>query len=254
MIGVASALFGKTGCLWVSGAAGIYTISQIFTSWLMILQIVTVFAGLILGFLITEAKNYKETKETAWGIVFLLVIAAGYFYVKSDSNVAKNPAQVTAPAVPVSVQSNSSILAQADEAEKRKMEALIVELETKYPVLNEKSSQYNQQIVDEALSRQRVYIQQGQSGSNALQMAVIDMVRENTTTSTQNNPAATPAVNNQAQYLMEAMERKNGHVISGTKEANQYQRALSGDFSAYRSTDCIYKTVMTEVEIARCRR
>lgn len=98
-----------------------------------------------------------------------------------------SPTQNAAQVALVSAQSKPPMPENAGDAEKRKMDALISELEIKYPVLNEKSSQYNQKIVDEALSRQRAYIRQGQSGSNALQMAVDDMVRENVAVPTQNH-------------------------------------------------------------------
>lgn len=64
----------------------------------------------------------------------------------------------------------------------------------------------------------------------------------------------------QFKAAMIAMERKNGHVITGTKEASQFQRMLNGDFSDDQRhivdsgpTKCAVKPVMTDEDIARCK-
>lgn len=251
---LSSLLFSKMGCILSSGLAALCTVYMIFTSWLMILQLATVVIGFALGAAITESPNHSDNRKTAWlwivaGVIVILWLA-NKDQLSNQQRMAKSPIQ----SAPVNQLKNLPIPAHADDTEKQKLDALISNLEIKYPVLNVKSSQYNQRTVDEVLSRQLAYIQQGQSDSNALQMAVDDMVHQNAAASTQNNLPAIPVVNNQAQAVMDAMERKNGHVISGTKEASQYQRALSGDFSAYGSPKCIYKAVMTDDEIARCRR
>jgi TPR repeat protein len=72
----------------------------------------------------------------------------------------------------------SALLAKAptpQDVENQKLDAVIADLEVRYPVLNDKSPKFNQKIVDEVLVRQKAYIAQGQQPSNALQMAVEDM-------------------------------------------------------------------------------
>lgn len=74
-------------------------------------------------------------------------------------------------------QAQAEAKAQADAIETKKVDALIAELQAKYPVLNDNSPQFNQKVVDEVLARQKAYIDQGKSVSNALQLAIDDMTR-----------------------------------------------------------------------------
>lgn len=67
--------------------------------------------------------------------------------------------------------------AQATAVENKKLDALIADIEARYPVLNKTSPKYNQKIVEELVSIQKAYIAKGQPPSNALQMAVQDMTQ-----------------------------------------------------------------------------
>ena len=61
--------------------------------------------------------------------------------------------------------------------ESRRVEEAIIELVQRFPVLNEKSPQFNQQLVDRVLARQKQLIDQGISPSMALKSAAYEIVK-----------------------------------------------------------------------------
>jgi hypothetical protein len=62
---LACKLFGRRGLAWSTGLSAIWTVVMIFTSWLMILQFVTIaFAGIV-GAVVCDNGNGKDGEEHA---------------------------------------------------------------------------------------------------------------------------------------------------------------------------------------------
>ena len=72
-ISICSFFFGVKGCVFSSVVALIWTIIMIFTSWLMILQFVTVGIGFLIGLALLESKVVQKFKENS--LWFLLIIS-----------------------------------------------------------------------------------------------------------------------------------------------------------------------------------
>lgn len=70
---LASLLFGKAGWIFASGAAALWTVAMVFTSWLTVLQLVTVSIGFRLGATIVKSPSHSDNRTTAW----TLIIAGG---------------------------------------------------------------------------------------------------------------------------------------------------------------------------------
>lgn len=149
-------------------------------------------------------------------LLFVLIIPASVIQDMANTEKAAVAAQQQAEKERADVIVAAQQRAEADAAETRKMDALISEIEKNYPVLNEKSPQYNQKFVDDALARQSAYIKQGQSGSNALQMAIDDMDRE------YNSTAEAVAKAKRAEWLIEQGVSKEAQAQSPIpyKDAN----------------------------------
>ena len=61
-----------------------------------------------------------------------------------------------------------------DSLEGQRIDDVIKHIETRYPELNENSPRYNQQLVDQVLSRQKFLFKQGVSASSALWQAATE--------------------------------------------------------------------------------
>jgi len=98
LIVISSILFGEAG-LWLAVAASaIWTIVMVFTSWLMILQFVTIFLGLGIGAAICGSSGFKKIQGNAWGLIVAAVIGGFWLYNKNQEN---SPASSQPPQMPV---------------------------------------------------------------------------------------------------------------------------------------------------------
>lgn len=86
---LSSVIFGKNGLIYSAIAATVWTGVMVLTSWLFILQSVTVFVGLVIGGVIVESENHKRIQSSARELLATtLVIGAGilwFYHNKSTS-------------------------------------------------------------------------------------------------------------------------------------------------------------------------
>lgn len=71
---ISAVLFGKKGLIYSSIAASIGTGVMVLTSWLMILQYVTVFVGLVMGGVILGSENHKNIQSGAWSLIMMTIL------------------------------------------------------------------------------------------------------------------------------------------------------------------------------------
>ncbi len=178
-IGLASVLFGKNGWVLASAAAAIWTLVMIFTSWLMILQFVTVFAGFVWGSVIVESPNYKDNSSNAWGIVIVGIIgviwAVDHFKNSDNQQQISQNARpfITAPPVQLEPNLNENIVptVAATEPQKKpdpRLDVVMTEMEQEFPELNSKSQQYNQHATDTVIATWTELQKSGMSEYDAL--------------------------------------------------------------------------------------
>jgi len=132
-----------------------------------------------------ELRNLGGVNSWSWILIFLILIMLEMpAYLKYEELRKENEAAIAAQMqadeaarIRAEQQAQAEAQTQANALEAKRMDALITELEAKYPELDANSPHFNQKITDEVLSRQKAYIDQGQPPSNALRMAIDDMTR-----------------------------------------------------------------------------
>lgn len=102
---------------------------------------------------------------------------------------AKQLAQTKAEA-----DSRTPTQADAQAAESKSFDIAIREMELRHPEFDPNHPRYSQKLVDEAIARMKAYVQQGNSRSNALKLAVSDMERKEAPTQTQASQNTSPPV------------------------------------------------------------
>lgn len=167
-IGLASVLFGKGGWILASVGAVIWTVVMIFTSWLMILQFVSVFAGFVWGSVIVESPNYKDNNSGAWSAVIVgmlgLAGAVNYFN-KQDSQ----PQATVESAAPV-IQSQITPAPAAPQQPRHvdRVAKLIAEMEQAFPELVPSERLFDQRASDSVINRWKELQKSGMGEYDAL--------------------------------------------------------------------------------------
>jgi hypothetical protein len=167
-IGLASVLFGKGGWILASAAAAIWTFVMIFTSWLMILQFVTVFAGFVWGLSIVESPNQEANKSSAWGIVIVGIIGVIWavdHFKKQDSQ----PQATVESAAPV-IQSQIAPAPAAPQLPRHvdRVDKLIAEMEQAFPELVPSGLLFDQRASDSVINRWKELQKSGMGEYDAL--------------------------------------------------------------------------------------
>lgn len=253
-IGLASVLFGKTGWVLSSLAAAIWTLVTIFTSWLFILQLITVFVGCVIGAVIVKSSNCKDIREGAWALVVVGIIgiwwAVDHFKSKDSQPVSSVAINRESPYA----QPNTTTLTQLATNNIEPLEQIITRLEREFPEIDPQSLAYRQNIVDQIVEVADLVETDGFPKGVALEQATRAVIRQlrssNSASLAQQNP---PIVERNVGYT-------SSRVITGTKEASDYQRVLNGDFSSNQRhivdsgrTKCVIKPVMTDEDLALCK-
>jgi hypothetical protein len=193
LIVIASTLFGEKGMWLAAAASAIWTLVTVFTSWLMILQFVTIFVGLAIIASICGSSEFKNIQGNAWGLIVAAVIGGIWLYNKNEgSTTGTNPettAAVQSPSTKVNrrVQGNAEFNAAIDDAMSR------------YPALNEDS---NPRLFNLVVDRANYYMQPGSSSREAVRRAVNDYAGELVAANTRQTPplASIPTFPNGGNY------------------------------------------------------
>jgi hypothetical protein len=173
---VAVTLLGGQQGMWLGVAvASVFTVAMVFTSWLMVLQFVTIFIGMAVSVGISESPRFKEIQVTIAGVLIALVIGGVYLESKISSE-SRTQAKYSQPTS--SNRSATSNTSNAAEAEKASMAYVIRDIEARVPQLRRGDPRFSAVLEEEAKERMMQYQKDGYSPSQALQQAVDDMIEE----------------------------------------------------------------------------
>lgn len=130
-----------------------------------------------------------------------------------------------------------------------------------FPTNTELNRTINSQIPESGiLSSDVIPLTRQQPTSAVIPSAPLALTKENVSNGTASNSFDTPTPPDRLQQAMGYMEKQNGHIITGTKEASQLQRMLNGTRSRYPQnaenyvpSNCVIKPVMTDADLLKCR-
>jgi len=218
VIVIATLLLGEKGMWLAVVGTSIWTLVMIFTSWLMILQFVTIFVGLAIAFGIFSSPNFKDIQSGTWGLLVLLIIGGIWLANKNQLFNTAPPAvaeksEQTQSYAPYQQSSATArtVLPKAIEVTDPNMAMVIARLEAEFPQLNPNSPSYDQRLVNSVLRAQSYYITQGQPPENALERGARETVLA--PSSLQARP---PLVQSKRQSIYLECENQDG-----TKEPNK---------------------------------
>lgn len=184
-------LIGEKGLLLAAAVAAIFTLFNVYTLWLFILQLVTILLSVICGWVICQKKDYKEIRKQAWVWMFLAIGATVWYVLNQTPNSHRMQERATSQGATVSPSPTypTNISASIDQSrdpqvrgasnrnvEEERMSAVIARLERQYPELDEKSIRFNDQVTEKVLDRQLLFIKQGMLPPEALDRAANEIM------------------------------------------------------------------------------
>lgn len=106
---MASLLFGGRAMFLVAAGWGVWTLVMIFTSWLMILQFVTIFVSLGVGVSICGSPKHTSYRSTSWTLLVLGAVGLVYLNIQNSNSSTGVVKDLQGPtrqqqAVPASIQ------------------------------------------------------------------------------------------------------------------------------------------------------
>lgn len=201
-----------------------------------------------------ERQSEKQRKRESWAsnaVVFTVLAAIG---IGNFSDWLKKTPPAPPPTAQEVTQPNRTASTPLPSSNSQSVDQVITRLEREFPEIDPQSPAYRQDVVDQIVALADQIEQRNISKVVALEQAartVIQQLRSsNVANRTQPNP---PKEGRNFGY-------STTRVITGTKEASNYQRLLSGDFSDDQRhivdsgpTKCVVKPVMTDEDLARCK-